>query len=745
MIGRRRSFPLRPLLALLPLLLAVILGAGCAAHAPERPDLPQAATSASSPLAASVTITRDSWGVPHVTAPTDEGCVFGYLYAQAEDAFPQVEDNVVSALGRAAEIHGEESVADDLLARALETERLSKEEYGRATPRLRALCDAAAAGLNVYLETHPSVTPRVVRRFEGWHVIAVSRWAVYQLFVADIAGIDPEELLEMVAGTSDETGPTAHERHLAHAPLTGPLVKGSNAWAIGPSRSATGEAMLFINPHLTFFGPTRLYEGHLRSEEGWNVSGASLLGFPFPVLGHNDVLGWSHTVNVPDIADFYVEDFNDPENALHYRYGDRLRTATEWNETLSVRTGSSLEAKTVTLRRTHHGPVVAIRGGKPLSIRLAHWEEGGLLDEWYAMGRARTLAEFRAAMSSLALPMFNTAYADSAGNIFYIWNAAIPRRPSGPDWREPVDGSTPETEWTGYYGIDELPQVLNPKAGFVQNCNSTPFATTATGDDPSAETFPPEMVDEVDTPRAEWSRHLLSEGPSWTLDRLAKTAFDTTVPEAGRLLPDLIREWEEVDRTDPGRAAKTADALALLKSWDRVSRTDSVPMTLFMTWWQRFRRQDPAAPAATPRLDALEWTLQGITSIFGTWRVPWGDANRLQRVGEGQPFSDRADSLPVAGASGDTGILFCFYTRAEKDQKRRYGYSGHHYVSVISFGRTPSARSILPFGQSGDPRSPHYLDQAPLYARGEFKPAWFDASEIAAHAERTYHPGDRRK
>ena len=680
-------------------------------------------------LAHSVTIYRDSYGVPHVYGPTDASCVFGYAYAQAEDNFWQVEDNYIQAVGRAAEVNGEGALEADLLNRTLELARLSAAEYKSASPRTRELCDAFADGLNYFLERNPQVRPRLISHFEAWQTIALMRFEVYQLFVYETQDLRLEDARTASLRADHESSP------------------GSNMWAVGPRKSADGHAMLFINPHVFFFGPTQFYEGHLHSNEGWDISGASFLGMPFPVLGHNEYLGWSHTVNYPGISDLYLEKFDDPSDPLAYAYASGHRRATEWAEVIKVKTDHGVEPRNFTLRKTHHGPVVSAKGNQALALRLAKLEEGGLIDEWYAMGRARSLAEFKAAMSRLAIPMFNTVYADREGNIFYVYNAAVPRRPAKLDWTKPLDGSSPESEWQGYHKFDELPQLTNPTTSFLQNCNSTPFLTTTEGNPVKAD-YPPYMVREPDTARARVSRRILSARDKFTFDEWSRAAFDTAVIQADTFVPALVGEWEKLKQADAARAEKLAAAVSELRAWDHVSNIDSKAMTLFAFSFERASRIQAARDSAPwPRVRALEAAIADLERDWGTWHVAWGEVNRLQRVhtGGGEPFSDSRPSLAVAGAPGPLGIIFNFYARPERGQKRRYGYLGDTYVSVVEFGREPEARSLLVFGESADPASPHYLDQARFYAAGEMKPSWFTLPEIKRHSERSYHPGEQRR
>ena len=687
-------------------------------------------------MARSVTIYRDTFGVPHVYGPSDASVVFGLAYAQAEDNFPLVEDGFIRALGRAAEVHGEGVLRDDQLARALEIPRLAREEHARSAPAMRVLYDAYAAGLNFYLARHPQVKPALLTRIEPWYPLALLRFKYYQGEFLGYAGLRDQDL-QVVA---DE------------APAERP--QGSNAWAVSAARSASGHPMLLINPHVPFFGPAPYYEVHVHSDVGWDFSGVGRYGLPLPYMGHNEALGWANTDNYLDTGDLYAETFDDPAHPLAYRYGGGHREAVQWTEEIRVKTAAGVQTRRFTFRKTHHGPILSRHEGKPVAVRLAKLEEGGWLDQVYAMTRARSLAELKAALRQGAIPYMNVTYADRDGNIFYAYNGAVPRRAPKFDWRKPVDGSDPETEWQGYHSFDELPQLTNPPGGFVQNCNSSPFVTAGEGSlDPAR--FPKYMIGtEPDTPRAQVSRQILSGAGKLTFDDWTRLATDTRVLAAQKEIPEIVAEWERLRAAGAPRAAATAPLVAELRAWDRVSRIDSVPMTLFVRWFRENERiqETPAVKDQPwPRVRALEAARKGLEATWGTWRVAWGEVNRLQRVDWSgrEPFSDARPSLPVPGAPGWLGIVFNFYPRRDDSpvpvapgNRRRYGASGNSYVSVVEFGPRVRARSIVYFGQSGDPHSPHYFDQAPLYARGEFKPAWFTLEEIKAHLERAYHPGE---
>ena len=686
------------------------------------PDAPQ--------LAKTVTIYRDAFGVPHVFGQTDASAVFGFAYAQAEDNFWRIEENYVQALGRASELYGEERLDSDRLNHALEIPKLAQQEYRRLDPHTRSICDAFAAGLNYYLSRHPEVHPRLLMKMEPWYPLAFIRYNYYQNGFAR----DPNLRNTNLQTAENERGQSANE--------------GSNGWVIGPSRSATGHAMLFINPHLPFFGPGQVYEGHIHSDQGWNFTGYTRFGFPFPYVGHNDNGGWVSTDNAADQEDVYIETFDDPARPLAYRYGSEYRQATEHVEEIRVKTANGIDTRRFTMRKTHHGPVVGARDGKFLTLRMARFEDDGWLREWYEMTKARSLAELKRAMAPLKMLFGNVMYADRQGNTFYLYNGAVPRRNPGFDWSKPVDGSDLATEWHGFHKMSELPQLTNPKTGWMQNCNTTPFLLTSEGN-PDPKQYPSYMVQEGDNPRGRISRQILSAASSFTFDQWRRLAFDTRVIGANTFLPPLLKAIKDQlssrsAQTDP-KLSRLREAAAELNEWDHRSTGGSVAMTLFTLWRERVSRQEAATAAR--QTAALNEVLDTLEHNFGTWRVGWGELNRLQRRDESkaEEFKDSRPSLAVPGVNGADGAVFTFYAPSVSGQKRRYGMAGATYVSVVEFGPRVRALSVHVFGASGHPESRHFMDQSALYVRGEFKPAWFTLPEIRANLESSYHPGDERR
>jgi penicillin amidase len=675
-------------------------------------------------LARSVTIYRDTYGVPHVFGRTDESTVFGFAYAQAEDNFWRVEENYILALGRASELYGEKMLDEDRLNHALEIPRLAREEYARLDKHTRALCDAFTWGFNYYLVRHPEVRLRLLTRIEPWYPLAFIRYNYFQNGFARDPSLRRTPL--QTAGLDVDLKPHT----------------GSNGWVIGPSKSATGHAMLFVNPHLPFFGPGQVYEGHVHSDEGWNFTGYTRFGFPLPYVGHNENGGWVSTDNAADLTDVYLETFDDPARPLAYKYAKEYRLATEHVEEIRVKTAKGLETRKFTMRRTHHGPIVAARDGKFLALRMAKFESDGWLREWYEMTRATSLAALKRAMAPLNMLFGNVMYADRQGNTWYLYNGAIPKRDPRFDWSQPVEGSDPATEWQGYHTIDELPQLTNPKTGWMQNCNTTPFLLTSEGN-PDPKRFPKYMVQEGDNPRGAISREILASEAKFTFDEWRRVAFDTRVMSARKRLPELLLKLKQLIATvGPGGDSRLNDVYNELVQWNQRSATDSVAMTIFSLWHDRVSRNEKEDSIA-----ALTAVMNALEKDFGTWKVAWGELTRLQRLDESndEDFQDSKPSLAVSGVNGNDGAVFTFYATPERGQKRRYGVAGGTYISVVEFGPKVRALSVHTFGASADPKSKHFMDQSELYTRGEFKLSWLTLEEIRANLEASYHPGEEQR
>jgi penicillin amidase len=707
-------------------------------------------------LASQVTIYRDRWGVPHIDGATDAACVFGMAYAQCEDYFWQVEDNYILGMGRYAEAHGRKGLNSDLLNRAFEIVPRSQADFATLEPAMQDMFAAFTAGINYYLKKHPEVRPRLIQNYEPWMVMAMGRHLLMEFAFryTHLSGdFSPRSTGEIW---------TALDTSRWNDPVR--MQVGSNAWAIAGSRTKSGKAMLYINPHQPWFGFGQFYEGHLRSGEGWQFSGGTFFGNPLPGLGFNEYLGWAFTVNEPDIADAWIETFDDPANPLKYRYGDGYRTATEWKEIIKIKQGDKLQEKEFTFRKTHHGPIVRKQDDVHyLSAMIAKLYDGNLLRQVLKLVRAKNFDQWRSGMAMLNFQFMNTVYADRDGNIFYLYNGTIPRRDPSFDWSKPVDGSNPKTEWQGYHESYELPQVLNPPSGFVQSCNSTPFTATDDGN-PLAGDFPNYMVEDKhdDKRRAKISRYLLRGMHDITFDDWQRYALDTTLYWPMTQLPQFQRELESLKKTDPRLVAQVEPYFNHLLDWDCKCTSGSTQTTLCVAWYEElYGFGYPAETLKTEyikepknKFKALIRAAAKLKGLFGDWKVAWGDVNRIQRHANVAdfvdiPFDDSQPSLPCDGVHGPLGVAFVVYYTPSvnlpllgRSMKKHYGVVGNTYMGCIEFADKPKAATLLQFGQSGVPNAPHYMDQAQLLSQRKFKPGLFDWDEIKAQAERIYKPGE---
>ena len=709
-------------------------------------------------LAEQVTIHRDEYGVPHIFGQDDQSVVFGFGYAQAEDYFWQVEDVYILALGRYAEVHGPRGLNSDLLNRAFEIVPRSRHDFGALDQTSQQLYAAFTAGINHYLATHPEVQPRLIDRFEPWHVLAYCRHVALEMTFR-FTGISPSFL-----------------------PRRNPKIwtaTGSNGWAISGARTASGSPMLLANPHMPWFGFAQLFEAHLHSAGGadgrpWNFIGAGFYGSPSLAMGHNDRLGWTLVTNAPDIADTWEVRFTDSNNPLAYEYDGGWRDAIAWKETIRVKKSRDMENRTFEFRKTHHGPIVASAGKSTLvAARISGLFDTIPMRQSLRMIKSRNLAEFREALSMMQILFMNVLYADRDGNIQYVYTSRVPRRNPRIDWSESVDGSDPECEWLGYHALDELPQVLNPAAGFVQNCNSSPLITTDDEnphrDNPRLEDFPPYMIGDAQafTRRALRSAEMLRDMRDVSFDQWQQAAFDTDVYWARQELPryaELLAELEEsLEAEDAALAKRVRPYLDHLLDWDVKISADSTAATLCHAWYEELYGR--GYPGETIRetyrdqpakqLEALIRAARRLQDLHDTWKVPYGKLYRSQRLPYladlvDARFDDGAKSLPSLGGHGPMGVVFTQYYSPSLEipwvisQRRRYGMVGTSYLAAYEFApEGVRGASLVPLGASGNPASPNFFDQAQLLHEGRLKPELFTEQQVLAGAVRSYHPGER--
>ncbi|MBB6094661.1 acyl-homoserine-lactone acylase [Povalibacter uvarum] len=732
----------------LPFVLVCVLFSGCAQHRPAESPPSQGAvpTEVQGWLtrARNVTIIRDDWGIPHVKGRTDADAVFGLMYAQAEDDFNRIETNFLLSQGRLAEAQGEAEIWRDLRMKLFIDPRDMRAKYESSPDWLKQLMMAWADGLNFYLHTHPRVKPRVITRFEPWMALTFSEGSIG----GDIERISLKELESFYDGK-----PIA-----STAAVTGLLElepSGSNGFAISPSRSKSNRALLWINPHTSFFFRA---EAQATSDEGLNVYGALTWGQFFVYQGFNESAGWMHTSSGVDNVDEFLETVVQRDGRYFYRYGDEERPLDVSTIVVPYRTANGTRERKFTVFRTHRGPIVRAAGGKWVSVRLME-EPVKALTQSYQRTKAKNLDEFMQVMRLHANSSNNTVFADSQGNIAYLHANFIPRRNPEFDWTQPVDGSDPATEWQGVHTVEEAPNVINPPNGWLYNTNNPPW-TAADAHSPRQQDYPAYVDVSPQNPRGVHALRVLKVQDRFDPKSLTAAAFDSQLPAFEPLLPMLLDAYVSLPKTD-ARKQKLAQPIETLRGWDHRWSAESVATSLAVLWGEELwtRSIEDAARAKVPmyeyiekrvsaaqRLDALNAVIDKLSTDFGRWNVPWGEVNRFQRLTGDieQPFSDDGPSIPVPFTSARWGSLATFGARSYKESKKIYGTTGNSFLAVVEFGDKVSARAITAGGQSGDPSSPHFNDQALRYSLGDLREVYFYPEQLARHTERTYRPGELR-
>jgi acyl-homoserine-lactone acylase len=692
--------------------------------------------------ARNVTITRDDWGIAHVYGKTDRDAVFGMIYAQAEDDFNRVETNYINAMGRLAEAEGESKIYQDLRMKLFIDPEALKKQYAESPEWLKKLMNAFADGLNYYLSKHPDVKPRVIQRFEPWMALSFTEGSIG----GDIERINVAQLEAFYGKVSVSAVPPADDDEIEEP-------SGSNGMAIAPSNTSAHHALLLINPHTSFFFRSEL---QMVSEEGLDAYGAVTWGQFFIYQGFNDRVGWMHTSSGVNAISEYLETVEKKGDRFYYKYGKEERPLEEKEITVPYKTAQGMAEKKFTVYRTHHGPIVRETGGKWVSIRLMQ-EPVKALTQSYTRTKAKDYKSFRQTMELHTNSSNNTIFADADGDIAYFHGNFIPRRDASFDWTKPVDGSNPATEWHDLLSVDETPHLLNPKSGWLYNSNNWPWSAAGPSS-PKKEDFPVYVETGGESARGLHAVRVLQDKKDFTVDSLIAAAYDSYLTWFEKPIPCLVKAWDGASADSPLKA-KLGEQIALLRAWDLRWGASSVPTSLAIFWGQDVQKRvgDDAKKAGMYVSDYIctkappELTLQSLsdssdrlTADFGNWKTPWGDVNRFQRLTGDivQPFSDARPSIPVGFTSAVWGSLASFGARAYPGTKKWYGTSGNSFVAVVEFGDAVRARAVTAGGESGNPASQHFNDEAQRYSNGDLREVYFYRSQLHGHTEREYHPGN---
>jgi acyl-homoserine-lactone acylase len=740
-----------------------------------------------------VNIIRDDWGIAHIYGKTDADTVFGMEYTQAEDDFNRVETNYINAMGRLAEAEGESKIYQDLRMKLFISPEALQSQYAASPAWLQTLMVAFADGLNYYLAKHPEVKPRVIKRFEPWMALSFTEGSIggdiekvnlnqlqsfYGKGPAERARLNlpgerarsqtvapqsnlPVERARSLTVAPQSNLPGERARSLTVAPQTvSPQLtveheaepSGSNGMAIAPSNTANHHALLLINPHTSFYFRSEL---QMVSEEGLNAYGAVTWGQFFIYQGFNERAGWMHTSSGVDAVDEYLETVVKKGDRYFYKYGSEERPMIAAQITVPYKTDNGMAEQKFVVYRTNHGPVIREANGKWVSYRIMQ-EPIKALTQSYMRTKARDYKSYWKTMELQANSSNNTIFADADGDIAYFHGNYIPRRDTKFDWTKPVDGSNPETEWKGLLSVDETPHLLNPKSGWLYNSNNWPWSAAGPSS-PKKEDYPAYVENGGESARGLHAIRVLGDKKDFTMDSLIAAAYDSYLPWFEKPIPALVKAWDQTSPANPLKA-KTQAQIELLRKWDFRWGVNSVPTSLAIFWAEDVRRrvssggrrggggsaeENIAAAPADQLLESLVAASDKLAADFGSWKTAWGDINRFQRLNDeiAPKFDDAGPSIPVGFTSSTWGSLASFGARAYPNTKKWYGSSGNSFVAVVEFGDTVKARAVTAGGESGNPSSKHFNDEAKRYSTGDLREVYFYKSQLKGHIEREYHPG----
>jgi acyl-homoserine-lactone acylase len=688
-------------------------------------------------------IIRDNWGIAHVYGKSDADAVFGMIYAQAEDDFNRIERNYLIGLGWLAQAEGESAIYSDLRARLFIDVGRLQQQYRTSPIWLKSLMSAWSDGLNYFLATHPAVHPKVIHHFEPWMALSFTEGSIG----GDIETIDLKQLEEFYRSA---TPPMARSRP-ASEPVPEEFPGGSNGFALAPKLTASGHAMLWINPHTSYYFRSEL---QMVSEQGLNAYGAVTWGQFFVYQGFNARNGWMHTSYGGDAIDEYTETPVKKSDGLYYQYGAQQKKFRMNVVSIPFKQGPGMGNRSFTVYHSHHGPIIRSADGKWIAIKLLQ-EPVRALSQSYLRTKTTDYASFSKTQDMRTDTSNNTVYADADGTIAYFHGNFIPKRDTSFDFTHPVDGSNPATEWQGPHAVADTITLLNPSNGWLFNSNNWPFS--AAGDQsPKRENYPRYMWTKGENPRGPHAVEVLSKLRNATLDSLIAAGYDGHLTAFDLLQPPLIAAYDALPSADP-RRADFREPIETLRAWNRRTSADSVATTLAIFWGQGLIERNGAAardadePAYdylvdkltdAQRLDGLRDALVKLQQDFGKWQIAWGEINRFQRLTDEivQPFDDARPSLAVGFAPSQWGALASFDSAKPRKTKKIYGSTGNSFVAAVEFGPTIHAKAIMSGGESGDPASPHFTDQALMFSQGRFRDVLFYPEDVRAHAERRYQP-----
>ena len=695
-------------------------------------------------LAQQVTIRRTEYGIPHIQGETLEAVAFGLGYCQGQDHLINIMRGIVGVRGELAATFGPDQDNDgdnkyvdlDLRTRQFRIYGRAVDSYHTLDPEYRSMVEGFAAGLNYYVAKHradvPDWVPEVIP-----HDVAAYGVAGVMRFAFDRGRI-VNQFLKSQGVANVDGGLGADQLAIDSA---GGDMMGSNMWALSPNRSRSGRALLMGNPHQGWAPVSTYYEAHLIVPGKLNFYGSTFIGRPVLTTGWNEHLGWSHTVNYPDLEEIY-ELTLDPDRPDHYTFDGGSVPIERDDVTIQVRTGDESKAESRTFWHTPLGPVIHRTDSKIFVLRSACYDNLRAYEQWLRMSQATSLEEFRQALALQRIPMFNICYADRAGNILYLWNGTVPNLPHEAHSAEAVPANRSSDIWTAFHAADELPQLFNPAGGYVQNCNSPPYFTNLSA--PLArDKFPPHYPANNVSLRSQHSLRLVHNDRKLSLEEVCQMKHSPLMLVAERVKDDLI---DAVRKSQPN--SEIESAVSVLERWDNTVAIDSRGGALFENWWDRYFKRGARnhetewsadQPTETPRglsdperaVKEFAAAVDEVKQLYGRLDVTWGDVHRIRKG---------SVDLPVSGGSGFAG---CFRVLAfgKDDDGKLVARGGDSWVFAVEFSEPPRGYTVVAYSQSDVEDSPHFADQAPLFSAGKMKPAAFTDAQIQEQLLSEYHPG----
>ncbi len=658
--------------------------------------------------AGKVTIYRDSYGVPHIYGDNEIDALYGQGYAQAQDRLGTMMKGYRKAVGRMAEAFGEEWLEHDYQQRILGHEKICRQRYENISPDVRKGIEAFLAGAKAYMKEHPESIPEWSLEPEPYHVVALSRFIIWGWPVGQ--AFDDLE-------------------HREKEPDSG---KGSNQWVIARRLSAENCVISLIDPHVPSSDEWLFFESHLHGGE-LNAFGFINPGVPYIGLGHNDYLSWAMTTGGPDTSDIYEEEIS-PDNPLKYRYDDEWRDIEVEKVDIQVKTDGGIKTVAREIHHTHHGPIVLREGNKAYSMKLPYRYEVQLSEQMRNMALSKNLGDFIEAASMRQLMPQNLMYGDVYGNMYYVRTGRVPIRPEGYKWNQPVPGNTSKTEWLGIHAHQDLVQIINPPAGFMQNCNISPG--TMTFNSPMTPDRYPDYIydDEVERTNPRGSRFL-----QIMKELNGNVAKEQAIEIALDIRLHGVEAYQEKLRSSYNAHSEEykdlENAVKQILDWDRHADVNSIGMTLFVHWLQNVDNEVKRQISLNDNqqkhiLDVLKQTVEQMENVYGKIEVAWGQVHRARRGDH---------SWGIAGV-GHNGLvtLRAIGTFDPDENGIRYMRSGQSCPTVIFLKQPVTSYSAVPYGQSEDPKSLHFTDQGKnLFAKRQLKSTFYQKDDLMKNLEST--------